>query len=105
MILTFYGELSAGDVGSTHHPVVALVGHLAPPDLEEVAVPTDADVVLVAAVEFLGALVPGQSDLWVVDGDLTLEFRLLAGKDGLVGNITQHGYGLWETEVEYLSTI
>lgn len=105
MILTHNGELGARDVGSTHHPVVALVGHLAPPDLEDVAVPTDADVVLVAAVKFLGALVPGQSDLWVVDGDLTLEFCLLASKDGLVGNITQHGYGLWETEVEFLCTV
>lgn len=67
------------------------------------AVPAHADVVLVAAVKFLGALVPGESDLWVVDGDLTPEFCLLAGKDGLVRNITQHGYGLWETKAESLS--
>lgn len=68
-------------------------------------VSTDADVVFVAAVKFLGALVPGQSDLWVVDGDVTLEFRLLAGKDGLVRNITQHGYGLWEIEAESVKTV
>lgn len=82
----------------TDHPVVALVGRLAPLDLEQVAVATDADVILVAGVQFLGALVPGQGDLWVVDLDLTLKYRLLVGKDGLIGDVLHHSDRLQERQ-------
>ena len=82
----------------TDHPVVALVGRLALLDLEQVAVATDADVVLVTAVQFLRALVPGQGDLWVVDLDLALELRLLVGEDGLIGDVLHHSDGLQERQ-------
>lgn len=78
----------------TDHPVVALVGHLTPLDLEQVAVAADADVVLVGGVQFLGALVPGQGNLWVVDLDLALKHRLLVGEDGLIRDVPHHGDGL-----------
>lgn len=71
-------------MGSTHHPVVALISGLAVLDLQQVAVATDADVILSACVQFLSPLVPGQGDLWVVDLDLTLKHCLLVDEDGLI---------------------
>lgn len=76
---------------STDHSVVALVRQLALLDLEEVAITADADVILVAGVQFLCALVPGQGDLWVVDFDLALEQCLLVGEDGLIEDVLHHG--------------
>lgn len=93
-VLTHDGELSARDVWSTDHTIVALVRRLAILDLEQVAVTTDANVVLVAGVQFLGALVPRQSDLWVVDLDLTLEHCVIVGEDGLIGDVLHHGHRL-----------
>lgn len=58
---------------TTHHAVVALIFDLAVLDLQIMAVAHAADVILVTVVQFLGALVPGQSDLWVVDPDAALE--------------------------------
>lgn len=83
----------------TDHPVVALVGRLALLDLQQVAVATDADVVLVTSVQFLCAFVPGQGDLWVVDLDLALEHCLLVGEDGLIRDVLHHGDGLQEKQV------
>lgn len=95
-VLTHDGELGAGDVRPTDHSVVSLVGRLAFLDFQQVAVAADADVVLVAGVQFLGAFVPGQSDLWVVDLDLTLEHCLFVGEDGLIGDVLHHSDGLPE---------
>lgn len=92
--LTHDGELGAGDVWPTDHPVVALVSRLAALDLQQVALSTDADVVLVAAFQLLGALVPGQGDLRVVDLHLALKHRLLVGGDGHIGDVLHHGDGL-----------
>lgn len=103
--LTRDGELGAGDVRPTDHPVVALVGRLAVLDLEQVAVAADADVVLVVGVQFLGALVPGQGDLWVVDLDLALKHRHLVGEDGLIGDVLHHGDGLQEGQENQLSEV
>lgn len=85
--LTHNGELGTGDMRTTHYPVVALVSRLAVIDLQKVTVATDTDVILVTAVQFLGALVPGQGDLRVVDGDLTLKHSLLVDEGGLVTNV------------------
>ena len=89
-VLTHDGELSAGDVRPTDHPVVALVGRLAFLDFQQVAVTGDADVILVTGVQFLSALVPGQSDLWVVDLDFTLQHCVFVGFDGLITDILHH---------------
>lgn len=102
LVPTHDGELGAGDVRPADHPVVALVGCLALLDPEQVAVAADADVILVAAAQFLGALVPGQSDLWVVDLDLALKHRLLVDEDGLIGDVCHHGDGLHENTAETL---
>lgn len=96
--LTHYGELGAGDMRPTDHPVVALVRRLAVLDLEQVAVTADADVVLIAGVQFLCALVPGQGDLWVVDLDLTLEHCFIVGEDGLIRDVLHHGDRLQEQQ-------
>lgn len=74
----------------TDHTVVALVSGLAVLDLQHMAVASDADVVLVAAVQLLRALVPGQGDLWVVDLDLTLKHGVLVGEGALVGDVIHH---------------
>lgn len=79
---------------TTHQPVVALVSVLAVLDLQNVAVTTDADVILVTVVQFLGALVPGQGYLRVVDGDLTLKHSLLVDKGSLVTDVFHHRYRL-----------
>lgn len=97
-VLTRDGELGTGDVRPTDHPVVALVRRLALLDLEQVAVATDADVILVVGVQFLGAFVPGQGDLWVVDLDLALKHCLLVGEDGLIGDVPHDGDGLQEQQ-------
>lgn len=97
-VLTHDGELGAGDVRPTDHPVVALVGRLAPLDLEQVAVTTDADVVLVVGVQFLGALVPRQGDLRVVDLDLALKHRIFVSEDGLIRDVAHHGDRLKERQ-------
>lgn len=102
-VLTRDGELGAGDVRPTHHPVVALVGRLAPFDLEQVAVAADADVVFVVCVKLLRALVPGQRDLWVVDLDLAFKHRLFVGEDGLVGDVLHYGDRLQTQQDNYLS--
>lgn len=75
--LTSNGELGAGDVRSTHHPVVALVCDLATLNFQQMALSTHTDVVLEAGVQFLGALVPGQHDFGVVDLHLTFKQSLL----------------------------
>lgn len=74
----------------THHAVVALVFHLAVLDFQVVAVPHTADVILVTLVQFLGALVPGESDLWVVDLNLALKGGTLVLSDGLVRDVLHH---------------
>lgn len=80
------------------HPVVALVRHLALLNLEQVSVTTNADVVFFSGLQFLGALVPGQGDLWEVDLDLALKDHLLAGEDGLVRDVPHHSDGLQEQQ-------
>lgn len=94
LVLTHDGELGAGDVWSTHHPVVALVRQLTLLDSEQVAVAADADVIFVPGVQLLRSLVPGQRDLWVVDLDLALEHRVLIGEDRLVGDVLHYSDGL-----------
>lgn len=101
-VLTRDGELGTGDVRPADHPVVALVRRLALLDLEQVAVSTDADVVLLVGVQFLGAFVPGQGDFWVVDLDLALKHRLLVGEDGLIGDVLHHGDGLQERQKSHM---
>lgn len=54
------------------------------------AVTDDADVVLVAGVQFLGTLVPRQGDLWVVDFDLTLKHCVVVGEDRLIRDVLHH---------------
>lgn len=82
----------------TDHSVVALVRRLALLDLEQVAVSADADVVLVTDVQFLGALVPGQADLLVIDLHLALKLCRFVGEDGLVGDVLHHGDGLQQEQ-------
>lgn len=79
---------------TTHHAVVALIFDLAVVDLEIMAVARAADAVLVTVVQFLGTLVPGQSDLWVVDTDLALESGTLVLSRCLVSDVLQHSDGL-----------
>lgn len=79
---------------TTHHAVVALIFDLAVVDLQIMAVAHAADAVLVTVVQFLGALVPGQSDLWVVDPDLALEGGTLVLSRRLVSDVLQHSDGL-----------
>lgn len=88
--LTCDGELGVGDVRTTHHPVVALIFGLAVLDSQEVAVALTADLVLAAVVQFLGSLVPGQSDLWVVDPDLALEGGRLVLRSRLIADVVAH---------------
>ena len=92
--LTHNCELGAGDMWTTHHPVVALVSGLAVLDLQKVAVTTDADAMLFTVVQFLGALIPRQGDLRVVDGDLALKQSLLVDEGRLVTNVFHHRHGL-----------
>lgn len=99
--LTCDGELGAGDVWSTHHPVVPLVGRLTFFDLEQVAVANDADVVFVVCVQLLRALVPRQRDLWVVDLYLALKYCLFVGEDGLVGDVLHYGDRLQAQQDSY----
>lgn len=88
--LTSDGELGVGDVRTADHAVVALIFHLAVLDLQIMAVTHAADVILVAVVQFLCALVPGQSDLWVIDSDLTLERGGLVLCTDLVTDVLDH---------------
>lgn len=53
-----------------------------------------ADVVLVAVVQLLGAFVPGESDLWVVDSDLTLKGGALVLSGHLVTDVLRNRDGL-----------
>lgn len=79
---------------TTHHAVVALIfGHTLL-DLQTMAVSHAADLVLVAVVQFLGAFVPGETDLRVVDPDLALEGRALVLSCRLVSDVLHHGDGL-----------
>lgn len=101
-LLTHDGELGAGDVGPTHQPVVALVRCLALLDPEQVALTADTDVILVAAAQLLGALVPGQRDLWVVDLDLALKLCLFVHEDRLIGYVGYHSDRLQESKTRTL---
>lgn len=101
--LTRYSELGTRDVRPTDHPVVALVGRLAFLDFQLVVVATDANVVLVTGVQFLGAFVPGQIDLWIVDLDLTLKYCFFFGEGSLVRDVLHHGDRLTEGEENYIS--
>lgn len=75
---------------TTHHAVVALVFVLAVLDLQRVAVAHAADLVLVTGVQFLGAFVPGETDLRVVDPDAALEGDALVLRRCLVADVLQH---------------
>ncbi len=88
--LTCDAELGVGDVRTTHHAVVALIFDLAVLDLQIMTVAHAADVVLVAVVQFLGALVPGERDLWVVDSDLALKGGALVLSRCLVADVLHH---------------
>ena len=72
---------------ATHHAVVALVLITALLDSEVVAIPYHTNVILVTVVQLLGALVPGQGDLRVVDGDLALKGGHLLLSSGLVTDV------------------
>lgn len=88
--LTCDSKFGVGDVRTTDHAVVALIFDLAVLDLQIMAVAHAADVILVAVLQFLGALVPGQSDLWVVDPDLALESGGLVLSHRLVSDILHY---------------
>lgn len=88
--LTCDGELGIGDMRTTHHAVVALIFGLAGLDLQVMAVAHAADVVLVAVVKFLGAFVPGERDLRVVDLDLALKGGALVLGRCLVSDVLHH---------------
>lgn len=88
--LTCDGELGVGDVRTTHHTVVALVFVLAVPDLQRVEVAHAADLILVTGVKFLGALVPGEGDLRVVDPNAAPEGDRLVLCCRLVADVLQH---------------
>lgn len=92
--LTCDVEFGVGDVGTTHHSVVALIVGLAVLDLQIMAVTHAADLVLVTVVQFLCALVPGQSDLWVVDSDLALKGGALVLSSRLVCDVFHNSDGL-----------
>lgn len=92
--LTCDTELGVGDVRTTHHAVVALIFDLAVLDLQIMTVTHAADVVVVAVVQFLGALVPGERDLRVVDPDLALEGGALVLTRRLVTDVLHHRDGL-----------
>lgn len=79
---------------TTHHTVAALIFDLAVVDLQIMPVAHTADAVLVTVVQFLGALVPGQCDLWVVDLDLALEGGALVLSRRLISDVFQHSDGL-----------
>ena len=79
---------------ATHHAVVALVLITALLDSEVVAIPYHTNVILVTVVQLLGALVPGQGDLRVVDGDLALKQSLLVDEGRLVTNVFHHRHRL-----------
>lgn len=92
-------ELGIGDVRTTDHTVVALIFDLALLNLQIMAVTHAADLILVTVVQFLCALVPAQSDLWVVYLDLTLEHGRLVLCNRLVTNVLHHRDGLWTKDV------
>lgn len=58
------------------------------------AVAHAADVILVAVVQFLGAFVPGESDLWVVDADSAFEGGTFVLSCCLVADVLHHSDGL-----------
>lgn len=90
LTLTCDRQFGVGDVRTAHHAVVALIFDLAILDFQIMAVPHAADVVLFAVVQFLGAFVPGERDLWVVDLNLALKSGALVLRDGLVSDVLHH---------------
>lgn len=83
-------------MGSTNHTVVALVGGLAVVDEQTMALAHAADAVLVAGLQFLSALVPGDHDLGVVNSDLAFKCGSLVFSCGLVADVLQDGHRLEE---------
>lgn len=83
-------EFSVGDVWTTHHTVVALIFDLAVVDFKTMAVAHTTDAVLVAGFQFLGAFVPSQTNLWIVDPDLALEGGVLILRCVLICDVLQH---------------
>ena len=79
---------------TTHHAVVALIFDLAVVDAQIMALAHAADVILVAGVQSLGAFVPGEGDLRVVDPDLALESDALVLSRRLVADVFHHRDGL-----------
>lgn len=79
---------------TTHHAVVSLIFDQAVLDLQVMVVPNAADLILVTVVQFLCALVPGESDLWVIDLDLTLKGDALVLWGCLVTDVLDHRDGL-----------
>lgn len=53
-----------------------------------------ADVVLFAVLQFLGAFVPGDRNLWVVNPDLAFKCGNPVFSCGLVADVLQNGYRL-----------
>lgn len=88
--LTGDGESGVGDMGATHHTVVTLVLNTTLLDSEVLAISHYTNVILVTVVQFLGSLVPGQRDLRVVDGDLTLKGGHLLLSNSLVADVFFH---------------
>ena len=85
--LTGDGKSGVGDMRATHHAVVALVLITALLDSEVVVIPHHTNVILVTVVQLLGALVPGQGDLRVVDDDLALKGGHLLLSSSLVTDV------------------
>lgn len=57
--------------------------------MQTVAITIAAYVVLLTVLQFLGAFVPGDHDLWVVDLDLALKCGTLVFSCGLVTDVLQ----------------
>lgn len=87
---TCHCQLGVGNVGATHHAVVALITWITVVDLQTVEVAHAGYLILVAMVQSLGAFVPAEGDLWVVDLNLTPEGGTLVVGCLLVSNVLQH---------------
>lgn len=71
----------------THHPVAALVFGLAALDAQTVQLAGADDVILVSGVQFMGAFVPGETDLRIVDPDPALKDGALVLRRLLVADV------------------
>lgn len=76
---------------SAHHAEVALIFGRAVLDPQLVAIAKAADLVLVAVFQLLGAFVPGERDLRIVDADAALEGGALVLSCCLISDVLQHG--------------